>query len=308
MAINKKGQFFTLIAVMILILFIASYEVYSIHDDRSSVKKRISTMDSFLSSFEQDLAREMYIFGFRAVFVCQDYTAKTGEYISDTNEFFKEAFFNGTLNGNYSNVLMGATLPDILTSSNTKASLINVNIEMNNSQISVYQEDPWNLAVVFSFNLTMKDESGLASWEKQEKIKAIVPIEGFEDPIYIVNTGGKLAYRINRTIYEGSFVSGSDVTNLTKQIKRRYYSANPDAPSFLKRMQGDLSADPEGIESLVDIDALSQQGITIQEKNVADHIYFSLDNPSSSHVTGMPSWFTLDDPHLTKYGAMALKQ
>ena len=74
------------------------------------------------------------------------------------------------------------------------------------------------------------------------------------------------------------------------------------ARSEIAALEGDLSANENGIESLVYLPELSTQGISIKSKSVVDYIYFSTNNPPSQTVIGMPSWFRLDDEHLSVYG------
>ncbi len=303
---NNKSQIFTLIAIALLVLFFVSYEVYSISQDRYAIKTRISTMDSFLFSLETNLEREVYVSGYRAIFLAEDKISKTGTYIPDINSFMQEAFFNGTASGNSSEILDGTTYSDILQSVNEKADKINVNININNPEISIFQENPWNVALIFSFDLEMNDNSNLASWKKHEDIKSLIEIDGFEDPVYLINTNGKVAYKFNRTIYDGNYVQAGNPENLNQHVLNKYYAENPDAPSFLKRLEGDLSADANGIESLADLSEFTKQGLEIQQKSIVYHIYFSQNNPSSRNIQGLPSWFRLDDAHLVKYNATGL--
>ena len=67
-----------------------------------------------------------------------------------------------------------------------------------------------------------------------------------------------------------------------------------------------MSANVNGIESLVNLQKLSSQGLQVQDKSVIDHIYFSSSNPSKQHILGMPSWFKLDDSHLAAYQASGI--
>jgi len=149
-------------------------------------------------------------------------------------------------------------------------------------------------------NFTMRDKSGLARWDKKQEITAFIPVEGFEDPVYIINTNGLVPRKINRSIYS-EFIVGGDVSNLLDHVNKGYYLATSDAPSFLDRLRGDLSPDANGIESLVNLPELSTQGIPTSDKTAVDHIYFSANNPSASTVPGMPSWFKIDSEHLSIY-------
>ncbi len=149
----------------------------------------------------------------------------------------------------------------------------------------------------------MQDREDLARWEKQQIITAFIPVEGFEDPIYIINTYAKISRNINQTPYEGNYVVGGDATNLSSHVDNGYYAANSFAPSFLRRLEGDTSADVNGIESFVNIPELSTQGIPTSTKTNIDYIYFSTNNPAYTSVPGMPLWFNIDsiDNHSTKY-------
>ena len=273
---------------------------------REPINTRINSMESFLSSLERNIERQLFVFGFRTLFLAEDYITKTGNYIPDVTLLFNESFFNGSIFGESSDVLEGAKYSDIVNEINYYASKINVDVSFDAPSIEVTQDNPWEIKLIFSANLTMSDKSGLAMWQRQETVNSSIGIRGFEDPLYIVNTNAKIASKINKTIYEGIYVSGNDVSNLLSHMQAGYYTSNTEAPSFLNRLSGNLTADKNGIESLVDLSRLSGQGITVSDKSVVDYIYFSASNPANKAVNGMPSWFKLDDAHLAKYNATGL--
>ena len=66
---NKKAMIFTLLAIALLSLFLASYGYYSISGDRISINKRIGTMNNFVFSIEENLPRQLFISGFRIIFI-----------------------------------------------------------------------------------------------------------------------------------------------------------------------------------------------------------------------------------------------
>ena len=94
---NKRGQIFTLLAISIITLMFISFEVFSIVEQRQPIKTRISTMENFLFSLERNLERQMYISGFRIIFLGEEEILKNGVYISDVDAFFNESFFNGSV-------------------------------------------------------------------------------------------------------------------------------------------------------------------------------------------------------------------
>lgn len=305
---NNRGQIFTIIAILIISLMFVSFELFSFIHERNVVKTRVSTMNNFLFSIEENLERQMYISGFRILFLAENEITSNGVYI-DIEDFFNEAFFNGTVNGDSNNsILLGATYSDLISSLNQKSSKINVDIVLTNTTIDVSQEDPWFVKFTMTSDFTMEDKEDLARWDKQQIISALIPVVGFEDPTYIVNSYAMLSRKIIQTPYERNYISGTDVTNLLSHVNNGYYAANSFAPSFLNRLEGNFSADENGIESFVEIPELSQQGLPVSTKSVVDYIYFSSDNPTYYSVSGMPSWFKIDseDNHTTKYNVGGL--
>ena len=66
---NKKAQIFTVLAIVLIMLMFVSFEIFSMIRERDSIKTRVSSMDSFLNSIEDNLERQMYISGFRILFL-----------------------------------------------------------------------------------------------------------------------------------------------------------------------------------------------------------------------------------------------
>ena len=297
---SKKAQLFSILAILVLSLMFVSFELYSFIHKRDVIKTRISTMDSFLYSIEQNLVRQMYISGFRILFLAENHITSTGNYINVDN-FFDEAFFNGTVNGASDDILIGVTYDDLINSINQKANKINVEISLTNSVINITQEDPWHVKFSMVSNFVMQDKGGLTRWDKNQTISAFIPVASFQDPIYTINSYAKISRKIVQTPYEGNYVDGGDVSNLYSHVSNGYYSENINAPSFLKKLEGDSSADQNGIESFVNILEFSNQGISVSEKSCIDYIYFSSINPSYESVAGMQSWFRIDTEHKIKY-------
>lgn len=293
---NKKGMLFTFTVIALLTLFLASYGIHSVIEDRGPINKRITTMNNFIFSLEQDLSRKLYISGFRTIFLMEKQITQTGEYITNFDSDFEDAFFNGTMFNEPQELLNKMKFQDIEDSLNQKASKININISLLNPKIYVIQEDPWHVKFILSSNLIVQDKTNLASWNITKNISASIPIENFEDPLYIVNTNGLVVNKINKTIY-----STFGVTNLTNHLENSYYINSTLAPSFLDRLKGINLANENGIESLVYLPDLSSQGILVENKSVVDYIYFSANDPVGGQVIGMPIWFILDNAHQSIY-------
>ena len=304
---NKKGIFFTMLSIALVSLLLISVSVYSLARERENVGNRIETMNNYVFSLEEDIERKLYISGFRIIFLFEKRMLETGNYITDIDSIFSEAFLNGTIDGTVNadelSLIEGVTFSNISADINEDSSKVNIAVNLTNPVITVSQIDPWNVLVNLSVDLLIEDVSGLAYWNLSSSYEVEVPVTNFEDPLYIIGTNGRISHKINETPYLVSeLVNGTNYTNIIDHLNKFYYVETMDAPSFLNRLEGNFSADPQGIESLVNIQSLSNAGVSIEDKVTVDHVYFSFSNPSGSTYSGMPSWFELDSAHESFYG------
>lgn len=302
---NKKAMFFTLAAIVILLIFMLSYSIYTIVEDRTPINKRIDSMNNFVFSLEKDISRQGYISGYRAILSLESYITTNGTFIANSGESIKETLLNGSINGMAVNLMENYRLRDWNSRIQSFGDKMNLIINYSLKNITVTQDDPWNVRIDMEIELFIKDKGNLASWNKTEIISSRVEITNFEDPLYIVNTNGLVANKIIKTIYL-PFVQGTNVSNLLSHAENSYYINSTTGPSFLDRLEGKTSSNPDGIESLVYLPSLSSQGISVKDKSVVDYLYFSNDNPDSHNIQGMPSWFKLDDSHLEIYNVTGL--
>lgn len=305
---TKRAQIFTLISAVLVVFTFITFQVFNTLEKREVIQTRVSTLDHYLKSIEKNLERQLFTSGFRAIFLAEDEIASKGEFIQNFTLFFNEAFFNGTVNGVPKEIMNGATKDYLIDSINSRAKKINAELNIENVSVRLYQAEPWHVTFNFSFYIKIKDNSNLVKWERKQDVITKVPIIGFEDPLFLVYTKSKVSRQINKTIYEGNYVVGTNVSNLKSHVYNGYYAENPSAPSFLKRLEGNLSADPQGIESFVFLPDLDKQGIPVLQKSTIDYIYFSSNSPEHYGVSGMPSWFRIDSQsnHLKKYNLTSL--
>ena len=302
---NKKGIFFTALVLVIATILLLTYAISTIPNDRSVLKKRVQTMNEFLISSESDLERQLYVMGFRAIFVFNNHIAQQGTYISNPEISFQELAYNGTLYQQNQSLFRGITFRDIENTLQQRAQKLNINITLLNPMLALAQSDPWKIDIALNTTIIMTDENNLVSWNRSLTITARVPVQGLEDPLYIVNTNGLVTVKVKQTPHI-VFVENTNITSLLNHTLSSYYRAHADAPSFISRLQGNLSASPYGIESLVNLQKLAAQGVPTQQKTVVDYLYFSTQNPAHNGVSGMPSWFRLDAAHLAYYNASHL--
>ena len=303
---NKKGVIFTTLVVVIISLFLLSSLLYSNIKDRKAIRNRVETLNSFIFSLQKDISRQLYISSYRALVAIESHITANGIFIQDSENLIKEALLNGTINSTSIGLMEGYKLKDWESRITELGDKTNIQINYSLLQVETSQEDPWNVDVKITINISLKDKNNLAEWHNTMEIKTKIEIKDFEDPLYLLNTNGLLAKKIIKTPY-ATFVQGADVTNLSLHLNNTYYKASSSAPSFLDRLEGKTSPNPNGIESLVNLNELQLQGIPTQDKSVIDYIYFSSSNPSSYLIQNMPSWFKIDEAHLDFYQVRDLK-
>ncbi|MEM3370363.1 MAG: hypothetical protein QXW00_01785 [Candidatus Woesearchaeota archaeon] len=308
---SRRGFFFSVIAIFLVGALLLNTELKGSSSilERSEVERaRVLSMNEFLKDVESDIQRATYISGYRALLGIEEYILEYGTYVPDSGEAFQTAFINGTV-GNYSpSVLKDSSLNDWKNRMCEKASELGIELKIIENQISVVQESPWTVEIYANLSIILSDRSGLASWATNKSVHTSIPVLDMEDPLFIVNSYG----RISRTIKKAetlSFVSGNNTTTLLNHLNNGYYITSSHAPSFLMRLEGNLSDSPYGIESLVNVAQLSAQGIPTKQASIVDYIYFGnrttsnlcIDNSAAD--PDMPAWFLLDvdDEHDKTY-------
>jgi hypothetical protein len=326
---NKKGLLYLFISslfVVIIVIVFLTYKQYSFVDRQKVIETRIITINDFIKDIEFDSKRVIFISGFRSLIALEDYVATTGTYLkNDTQirELFRIAFYNGTINGEKVSVLENSTYNDYLKQLKMLASQIGINIDVNVTNITLTQDSPWSVKVNVTTHVNITDSKSVAHWEFNKTYYTSVALWNIRDPIYSVSTYGRMPNAIRISPYIGNFIGANkNTTNLINHINNSYYINNTLAPSFLMRLQGNFSSDPNGngIESIVNVEELVRQGFILGidfsgTKSIVDYIFFSNISNEGNYtsyktqacdVKNMSAlvWFRIDLNH-TRYPASA---
>lgn len=302
--IMKKGMYFMLVSVIFLLVFTTMVFIMNVSDSSETIQSknyRVQLMNDFLSDFENDAPRAMYVASFRAFIALEEYVFTNGHYLNDTEKTFSEVFYNGTLDGVYQSIMNDSSISDYLIKVNSIANKLGLNIDFLLTNISLEQNNSWNVLVTISGVVNLTEANNLASWNYETFISSLVPIYDLRDPLYTIGTNGKLLSPIKKWNSSIEFVE--DSTNSTVELQNflngTYYVESVDAPSFLMRFEGDNSASENGIASLVNLRILGDQGVNIETgKSVVDYVYFNANSTNNyCNISGMifdPNWFIVD--------------
>lgn len=302
---KKKGFIYMSVVLVFLAIMMSVFytrEVFS-GEQADIITSRIKTMNSFVEDLSVDADRAGYISGFRALLSLEEYISTQGVFLTDVESSFKEAFYNGTI-GNYTPMIMiDSSFSEYIQRVNQKVGEIGINIIWEVTDLRLSQSDPWTVVVDIDSNITVNDARGLASWTFNKTLQSSVSIYNLKDPLYSVNTLGRVESFIQKTNIT-EFVVNNQTDNLIEHIENSYYRESSSAPSFIMRFEGDLSSSSNGIESLVDISFLEKQEdiIVKYDRSIVDYIYFGSQTTNNScSVQNMPSWFEIDDNHIIDY-------
>jgi hypothetical protein len=291
--LSKKGFTYLLVTsffVVVLLTVFFTTSRYSYQDQESLQQVRIRAMNDFIKSLDIDIHRATYISAFRAMLALEDHVTSTGQYLSNINSSFRETFFYGTINGTESAIMDNSTFNDYLLKVQALAQSTGITLNMNVTNIRMIQSSPWAIDIYMLINITAADNKNTAAWNINREYMTRVPIDSLRDPLYSKNSFNRVPNTV-RKLNSDTLINGTNTTNLIIHIEESYYLESSNAPNFIMRFEGNTNPDVNGIESIVDIRALSDQEIPIYEDRVKiDYIYFNdLSTDKICDVENIPS-------------------
>jgi hypothetical protein len=280
--------------IFIIMLYISSQQQTRLRLKAPVIEQRMMSLDHFMSDIERDIERGGYIASFRALLAIQQQIISEGDYMDDTDAIMKGLILNGTIDGNYVSVMNSTELSVWTERIRFEAGKIGINVDCVIVDVELRHLDPWTLVLSMDTIINITDRSGLAFWNAQKEINSTLSILGFEDPVYSVSTLGRVINTIEASPHE-RLVIGAEAGNLKDHAVNSYYIASNNSPSYLMRIEGNMSSSVFGIESLVNLLRLEMNEITVLNKTCVDHIYFSAANPTSYHINGTYNWLRIDN-------------
>lgn len=307
--LNKKGIFFTFIAIGLVSLLVYSFAIntgYIYRNSMSVIETRVNTINNFIKDVDTDIDRGFYISSFRSMLAIGDFITANNTYMPDIDAAFEEALINATIMNESHALLTGASFTEWTEKIKDEALKIDIIIDFIVSNITLNQSDPWKMDMEMDITYNITDKKQTASWMISKHIETELSIIGLEDPMYSLNTYGKIINKITRA-NETNF---DDFDVLKNHIASSYYIESERGPSFLMRLEGNFSNSTDGIESIVNLKELEIQGLSINNASAVDYIYFSNESISNCIInetineTASYNWFRLDDAdsyHLNLY-------
>jgi len=307
---QKKGIFFTTTAIALVIIIILSFVItseYRLRNKMYVTETRVETINDFIKDIERDLSRGLYITSFRALLAIQKHITTNGIFLNDTNSQFKQVLLDGIIGQEQIDIMEDSTFTDWTQSIKQEAEKIDIETNFSIMNISIYHQDPWFMTIESSLIIFINDKKGTASWTRNKTISTQLSIEGFEDPLYTINSFGKVINIIKRA----NDTNFNVVPTFIDHINNSRYIESTTGPDFLMRLEGKTSISLYGVESLVNLNEFFQQNLQTYDKSNVDYIYFGDVTVSSCTINETRSyfsWFKLDNSgepynHLNEYDA-----
>jgi len=275
---NKKGFTYLLVTALFVTVLLGIFFTtsnYTYQDQESLQQVRIRAMNDFIKNLDTDIHRATYIAAFRTMLALEDHVTTTGQYLSNVNDSFRETFFYGTVNGTSSAIMENSTFNDYLSKVGLLSQSTGIVLDMNITNIRMMQSTPWSVDVYMLINISAQDSKNTASWVISKEYMTRIPIDNLRDPLYSKNSFNRVPNTI-RKFYNDTLVNGTNITNLIEHIDNSYYIESVDAPNFIMRFEGSNASDPNGIESIVNVETLSAQDIPVYSDRIKiDYIYFN---------------------------------
>lgn len=293
---KKRGIFYTTAAIALTIVIIITYSAYSsyrLSEKMDVIQTRVETINFFIKDVERDLNNGIFIAGFRSLLSLNQFIANNGTFLDNVNDRFKESFLNGTIKQQQLSLMKDSTFTDWANKISLEANKVDIKFNFTINEVKLNQTDPWNVDIGLNISLDIRDKRNTSYWIRNRYLTQRISIMGFEDPLYVINSKGRVISTIIQTNIT-PFVIGGKADNLVKHMNNSYYIAHNDAPNFLMRLQGDLGNSTYGIESLINVEKFQKQGLAVKDRSIVDYIYFGTKTTTNFRINATPEWFKID--------------
>ncbi|MCS7123158.1 MAG: hypothetical protein RMJ17_01085 [Candidatus Aenigmarchaeota archaeon] len=302
---GMKGIAFSIVILFLVWLFFLIVFTQQAHffeiSKIDTLKNRINSMVILFDSISRDSEKAMVIIAKRAMNAAINKVIEEGKGLTSANKTIVELIVNGTINNDLQPLMENSTLKDWINKmiflANQKGFFLTIDI----INIFIYLNDSFNLAIEYKFKITIKDEKTDSRISKTIEKTAYSSILNLEDPLYPLNTLGRVTNYFRESPH---WMNYTNVSKLLDDLNNSYYHISLNGASFLDRLEGKYFVQDKyrvtknyvGLESFVNKDKILISGlpIRINQTNI-DYLYFSNYNTTSYKILGMPDNFRLDN-------------
>ncbi|MEM5869804.1 MAG: hypothetical protein QXR09_01405 [Candidatus Aenigmatarchaeota archaeon] len=301
-----KGIFFSSMIIFLItclfIFFSIQRSMLSFYSSQRAIENRVEAMIKFYESVVYDSRKSMEITAQRATCSAINYVVTTGSPLQSSNETIAELILQGTINSEPQGLMEASTVKDWEDSIEYLGTLQGFRTSVDIRDLLIEPEDSYHLSISYTIFVELYDDNIKTNLTKNSREKIIMSIENMEDPLYPLNTLGRIVNIIRPSPHWLNY-SSEDTSNLKDDLENSYYHPSLYGASFLDRLEGKFfvqekyfKPNPIGLESFVNKDKILSAGLPIDAyaTNI-DYLYFSKSGVDAYSISGMPSNFRLDN-------------
>jgi len=308
LGLNKRGFFFTFIAIVILSIFIIVFTWTppdQPHKTLYSEKAKVVVTTTFTKDLKNIyLPRVLFTSGNRAIQAMLYNLSKTDRYIDDADLRMRELLLNGTLYGQPQAIMENYTLNNWTSKIGIMGkTYFRISTNVTFYDVRLIQTDPWiidleaDVGILTNYSNIMYSIGGV--------IFANLSVDDLNDPLFA-------KYGVDRRIIRSDVTEWNWSTTID-HMDNATFRFNEWAPSYIMRLEGDPTVSTCcGIESLIN----STDTATYPQRDYSyiDFLYFNATyqcgHPLPAYGTlwnATNIWnnrenFLIDGPHLSYYG------
>ncbi|VVC04700.1 Uncharacterised protein [Candidatus Burarchaeum australiense] len=309
--VNVPGIFYSgavAIIVVVLALHLVSYmDAVRTQSEAVSIRIRTNELANFMEAITLDMPRAVDISSRRALVAAINEVDVRGSGLDDAQFRLYELVINGTIYGIPSYWMNASTVPNwaqrVEQIGATRGFITNISLE----EFSILPYDSFDLMAHMQWSVNVTESTGKMSVHRYYNTTVIIPITGFDDPLYTLQTHGLAKRKIIRSNFTTYNLTYFDIV-----VGEGLYVNRSEAPSFLDRLENNLVVPSKynlqtgsqiGLESVVNVVELANYDIAVNlNQTMIDHLYFGDVNITSYAVNGSEyDWVRIDQEHADFY-------
>ena len=209
---RRKGFVYTLYTLLVLNLLLATMLLpmeTSSAEDRS-LKTGIDELGYFMQSFLDDMERGADISGRRALVGALSHVIDTGETFESSDEAIKELFINGTVEGNSSSVMNGNSFSEWVGRMEEQSDEEGYSFQFSVEELGPVESEGFEVIISMNYSYTINDTMNDVGFIRDgQKSEFRIGSEGLDEPLVLLETGGKYSNIMERCGFEPVLFEGS---------------------------------------------------------------------------------------------------
>ncbi|MFP4151109.1 MAG: hypothetical protein ACLFSS_03800 [Candidatus Aenigmatarchaeota archaeon] len=206
--LKDSGQFFSIISVVMVLplvaLSITFGEAMSGYGANIGEHVRLKSGYYYYNSLEEDLGRASEIIGERALISAINHTVETGEGLDSSEEVLRELFVNGTIDGKTATLMNNTGIDGWFGEVEKISRERGYVLELSKEEPDMRMPSPYRVSFNMNYSMDLEDEGGLFSLKKSRYRENLVSVEGLEDPVVTLGTGGKFSLPVESCGFDPS--------------------------------------------------------------------------------------------------------